>query len=84
MYGIYIIYILGLFFCKVISKIDWKIVKLWVLVYILFYNIIENCIGDEEIRKWNWIIVFCRDFFIIFVGGMFRVSYGDRYIVIIM
>lgn len=53
-------------------------------MYILFYNIIENWIGDEEIRKWNWIIVFCRDFFIIFVGGMFRVSYGDRYIVIIM
>lgn len=58
-----------------------KIVSIGVY-FVLF--IIENWFGDEEIRKWNWIIVFCRDFFIIFVGGMFRVSYGDRYIVIIM
>lgn len=84
LYGIYIISIQGPFPCKAISKIDWKTAKLWVLVHILFYNTIENWIGDEEIRKWNWITVFCRDPFIIFAGGMPRASYGDRHTVTIM
>lgn len=45
---------------------------------------IENWLGDEEIRKWNWITVLCRDPFIIFAGGMPRASYGDRHTVTIM